>query len=67
MSPIDKLNALMGMKQGTRILYIPSFGDGVPEEVSFHELITRGGEYIVHVETNSGGLRWGYLNQIALI
>ena len=67
MNAIKKLNALKLMKQGTRIMYTPWFGDGVTEEVSFWQLTERGQEYIVNVELNNGSLRWGYLHQIIII
>lgn len=67
MTIIEKLDILLSLKQGTRVLYIPCFGDGVPEEVTFWRIRDKGGEYIIDVELNNGSLRWGYINQIALI
>jgi hypothetical protein len=67
MTIIQKLDKLEAMKQGTRILYSPQFGDGFPEEATFHRLRNKGGEYIIDVEINNGSLRWGYINQITII
>jgi hypothetical protein len=67
MTIIQKLDRLRKMKQGNRIIYIPQFGDGKPEEAKFWRLRSERGEYIIEVELSNGSLRWGYINQIALI
>lgn len=67
MTIIEKLDLLKNYKQGKKLLYFPCFGDGQPEEAKFWRLTDRRGEYIVEVELSNGSLRWGYLNQIALI
>ena len=66
MTLTEKLDKLLDMKQGTSIVYIPQFGDGIPEEAKFHRIRRDNQEYIVEVEIQNGSLRWGYLYQIAL-
>lgn len=67
MTITEKVDKLQMMKQGTRVIYIPQFGDGIPQEAIFHRLQYKRGEYIVEVEIDNGSLRWGYIYQIALI